>query len=97
LPCELLPKQPRDRDGDRKLGRKRGRETSNLKFVDTETFPERLLLCPSPYPTILDVPGSPHTYWGRFLCVPETSPSPRRTRYVRRHQVGVPVQPRLLP
>uniref|UniRef100_M4F0F0 Uncharacterized protein n=2 Tax=Brassica campestris TaxID=3711 RepID=M4F0F0_BRACM len=87
------PKQPRDRDGDRKLGRERGRKTSNLKFVDTETFPERLLLCPSPYPTILDVPGSPHTYWGRFLCVPETSPSPRRTRYVRRHQVGVPVQP----
>ncbi|KAG5383131.1 hypothetical protein IGI04_034601 [Brassica rapa subsp. trilocularis] len=88
-------KQPRDRDGDRKLGRERGRETSNLKLVDTETFPERLLLCPSPYPTILDVPGSPHTYWGRFLCVPETSPSPRRTRYVRRHQVGVPVQPRM--
>ncbi|WZZ49664.1 hypothetical protein YC2023_049771 [Brassica napus] len=43
----------------------------------------------------LDVPGSPHTYWGRFLDVPETSLSPRRTRYVRRHQLGVPVQPRL--
>ncbi|CAF2142702.1 unnamed protein product [Brassica napus] len=42
----------------------------------------------------LDVPGSPHTYWGRFLGVPETSPSPRRIRYVRRHQLGVPVQPR---
>ncbi|WZZ53173.1 hypothetical protein YC2023_053280 [Brassica napus] len=46
----------------------------------------------------LDVLGSPHTYWGRFLGVPETSPSPpppRRTRYVRRHQLGVPVQPSL--
>ena len=30
-------KQPRDRDGDRKLGRERRRETSNLKFVDTGT------------------------------------------------------------
>ncbi|CAN7101891.1 unnamed protein product [Brassica rapa subsp. narinosa] len=48
----------------------------------------------NPYPMSLDVPGSPHTYWGRFLGVPETSPSPRRTRYVRRHQLGVPVQPR---
>uniref|UniRef100_M4F7M4 Proteasome alpha-type subunits domain-containing protein n=1 Tax=Brassica campestris TaxID=3711 RepID=M4F7M4_BRACM len=56
------PKQPRDRDGDRKLGRERGRETSNFKFVNTG--------------------------------VPETSPSPLRTRYVRRHQLGVPVQPR---
>ncbi|CAF2028213.1 unnamed protein product, partial [Brassica napus] len=52
----------RDRDGDRKLGRERGRETSNLKFVHTETFLERLLLRPSPYPMSLDVPGSPHTY-----------------------------------
>ncbi|CAN7032473.1 unnamed protein product, partial [Brassica rapa subsp. trilocularis] len=58
-----------------------------------ETRREGKCLCVLPYPTILDVPGSPHTYWGRFLCVPETSPSPRRTRYVRRHQVGVPVQP----
>ena len=34
---ESAAKQPRDRDGDRKLGRERGRETSNLKFVDTGT------------------------------------------------------------
>ncbi|KAH0857535.1 hypothetical protein HID58_085796 [Brassica napus] len=27
----------------------------------------------TPYPMSLDVPGSPHTYWGRFLGVPETS------------------------
>ena len=33
----LQAKQPRDRDGDRKLGRERGWETSNLKFVDTGT------------------------------------------------------------
>ncbi|CAN6857009.1 unnamed protein product [Brassica oleracea] len=45
----------------------------------------------NPYPMSLDVPGSPHTYWGRFLGVPETSLSPRRTRYVRRRQLGVPV------
>ncbi|KAH0927321.1 hypothetical protein HID58_019577, partial [Brassica napus] len=30
----------------------------------------------NPYPLSLDVPGSPHTYWGRFLGIPETSPSP---------------------
>ncbi|CAN7126049.1 unnamed protein product [Brassica rapa subsp. narinosa] len=58
-----------------------------------ETRREGKCICVLPYPMSLDVPGSPHTYWGRFLGVPETSPSPRRTRYVRRHQLGVPVQP----
>ncbi|CAN6835254.1 unnamed protein product, partial [Brassica oleracea var. botrytis] len=32
--------------------------------------------CVVPYPMSLDIPGSPHTHWGRFLGVPETSPSP---------------------
>ncbi|CAF2101663.1 BnaA05g36960D [Brassica napus] len=52
-------------------------KTSNLKFVDTVTTRrEGKCVCFLPYPLSLDVPGSPHTYWGRFLGIPETSPSP---------------------
>ncbi|CAN6843451.1 unnamed protein product [Brassica oleracea var. botrytis] len=61
-----------------------------------ETRREGKCVCVLPYLMSLDVPDSPHTYWGRFLGVPETSPSSRRTRYVRRHQLEVPVQPRRL-
>ncbi|CAN6838359.1 unnamed protein product [Brassica oleracea] len=41
-----------------------------------ETRREGKSVCVFPYPMSLDVLGSPHTYWGRFLGVPETSPSP---------------------
>ncbi|CAN6999247.1 unnamed protein product, partial [Brassica oleracea var. botrytis] len=51
-------------------------KTSNLKFIDTETRREGKCVCVLLYPMSLDVLGSPHTYWGRFLGVPETSPSP---------------------
>ncbi|CAF1822416.1 unnamed protein product, partial [Brassica napus] len=41
-----------------------------------ETRREGKCVCVLPYPMSLDVPGSPHTYWGRFLGVPRDVPSP---------------------